>query len=261
MQNSDLLSLYDTHMRIDLRLPGVTFERSPRLVRDLDPASSSGFIDYAALDDAAAADAEIDAQIAYFKSLTLPFTWKVYDHDRPADLRRRLAARGFTVSEPSTLMLLDLAGSPVLLTPAPLPPEVHRLEGEDGIESVIRVEESVYGSPRDWLRGYLLHLHAVRPDLLSLFGAVVEDRVVSAAWIIYYEGSPFASILGGATLPDYRSRGFYTALLAARAREAHERGTRFLAVDASPMSAPILARHGFIALEQTTYCRWSPPAD
>lgn len=260
MQKSDLLSLYDTHMRINLRLPGVAFERTPRLVRDLDPASSSGFIDYAALDDSSA-DAEIDAQIAYYSSLNLPFTWKVYGHDHPADLCRRLASRGFTISEPSTLMLLDLAGSPAVLAPAPLPPQVTRLEGEEAIEAVVRVEETVYGSPRDWLRGYLKHLHAVRPDLLSLFGAVVEGQVVSAGWIIYYEGSPFASILGGATLPDYRSRGFYTALLAVRAREAQKRGTRFLAVDASPMSAPILARHGFIALEQTTYCRWSPPAD
>lgn len=257
MQKSDLLSLYDTHMRINLRLPGVTFERTPRIVRDIDPASNAGFIDYAALEDASA-DSEIDAQIAYYRGLNLPFTWKVYDHDRPADLRQRLAARGFTVSEPTTLMILDLAESPAILAPAPLPPEVRRLEGEDAIESIVRVEEAVYGSPRDWLRAYLLHLHRARPDLLSLYGAVVSGQLVSAAWIIYYEGSPFASILGGATLPEYRARGFYTALLASRAREAHQRGVRFLAVDASSMSAPILAKHGFIALEQTTYCHWAP---
>ena len=257
MQKSDLLSLYDAQMRITLQLPGVTFERSPRIVRDIDPASNSGFIDYAALDDASA-DAEVDAQIAYYKGLNLPFTWKVYDHDRPADLRQRLAARGFTVSEPSTLMVLDLAESPAILTPAPLPPEVHRLEGEDAVESVVRVEETVYGSPRDWLHAYLQHLQRARSDLLSLYGAVVAGEVVSAAWIIYYDGSQFASLLGGATLPRHRSRGYYTALLALRAREAHERGVRFLAVDASPMSAPILAKHGFTALEQTTYCRWSP---
>jgi hypothetical protein len=257
MQKTELLSLYDTRMRLNLRLPGVTFERFARIVRDFDPASNAGFIDYAALDDTTA-DAEIDAQIAHFKAFNVPFTWKVYDHDQPADLRQRLAACGFTISEPSTLMVLDLADTPAVLTPAPLPPGVRRLDGEDAIEAVVRVEETVYGSPRDWLRGYLTHLHAARPDLLSLYGAVVEGQVVSAAWIIYYEGSPFASLLGGATLPEHRSRGFYNALLAARTREALERGVRFLAVDASSMSAPILARHGFTALEQTTYCRWSP---
>ena len=31
MQKSDLLSLYDAQMRITLQLPGVTFERSPRI--------------------------------------------------------------------------------------------------------------------------------------------------------------------------------------------------------------------------------------
>ena len=257
MQKSDLLSLYDAQMRIALRLPGVTFERSPRIVRDIDPSSNSGFIDYAALDDASA-DAEIDAQVAYYKGLNMPFTWKVYDHDRPVDLRQRLLARDFTVSEPTTLMLLDLAEFPAALAPALLPPEVRRLEGEDAIESVVRVEEAIYGSPRDWLRAYLQHLHRARPDLLSLYGAVVSGEVVSAAWIIYYDGSQFASLLGGATLPEYRARGFYSALLSLRAREARARGMRFLAVDASPMSAPILAKHGFIALEQTTYCRWTP---
>jgi hypothetical protein len=144
MQKSDLLSLYDAHMRINLHLPGVPFERSARIVRDLDPATNSGFIDHAALDDATA-DAEIDAQIVHFKALNVPFTWKVHDHDQPADLRQRLAARGY-----------------------------------------------------------------------------------------------------------------YTGLLAARAREAHARGVRFLAVDASSMSASILARYGFTTFEQTTYYRWSP---
>ncbi len=39
MQKSDLLSLYNAHMRVNLRLPGVTFERTPRIVRDLEPGA------------------------------------------------------------------------------------------------------------------------------------------------------------------------------------------------------------------------------
>ena len=49
------------------------------------------------------------------------------------------------------------------------------------------------------------------------------------------------------------------ALLAARMRAAQDRGMRFLVVDASSMSEPLLSKHGFLRLEHTSYCRWSPP--
>ena len=59
---------------------------------------------------------------------------------------------------------------------------------------------------------------------------------------------------GGATLEGFRKRGIYTAVLAARAREARERGYRFLTIDASPMSRPIAAKHGFRLLATSNPC-------
>ncbi|HTX49603.1 MAG TPA: GNAT family N-acetyltransferase, partial [Caulobacteraceae bacterium] len=46
-------------------------------------------------------------------------------------------------------------------------------------------------------------------------------------------------------VPDYRGRGAYRALVAARADEARRRGHRFLTVDARETSRPILERLGF----------------
>ena len=73
-------------------------------------------------------------------------------------------------------------------------------------------------------------------------------RPPAAAWIRYYPDSRFAELYGGATLPAHRGKGLYKALVQARAKEARERGIRFLVVDTSPMSGPILQRHGFVFL-------------
>jgi GNAT superfamily N-acetyltransferase len=90
------------------------------------------------------------------------------------------------------------------------------------------------------------------PDLLSVFAVWDGERVVSAAWTHYLKPTSFASFWGGSTLREYRKHGYYTALLAARAREARERGYRFLQVDASPESRPILEKHGFRCLGFST---------
>jgi len=86
----------------------------------------------------------------------------------------------------------------------------------------------------------------------------VDGQIVSAGWTYYYPPTQFARLLGGSTLPDYRKRGYYTALLVTRVREARQRGCRFLTLDASPMSRPILEKHGFQCLEFSTLCRWTP---
>jgi hypothetical protein len=49
-----------------------------------------------------------------------------------------------------------------------------------------------------------------------------------------------------------RGQGIYRALIAYRARLAAGRGYRYLYVDASPDSQPILARPGFSHLARTT---------
>ena len=49
-------------------------------------------------------------------------------------------------------------------------------------------------------------------------------------------------------------------LLAARAQEARARGFLLLSVDASPMSRPILEKHGFQSLAAFTPCKWSMDA-
>jgi GNAT superfamily N-acetyltransferase len=82
--------------------------------------------------------------------------------------------------------------------------------------------------------------------------AVADGVPISAGRVEFPEGREFASIWGGGTLPAWRGRGVFRSLVAYRARLAMERGYRYLQVDASPDSRPILKRLGFAELAMTT---------
>ena len=72
------------------------------------------------------------------------------------------------------------------------------------------------------------------PDLWMPYAPAVKVR-----------GGTTVYLAGGATLPDYRGRGAYRALVRARWDAAVERGTPVLTVGAGEMSRPILERLGF----------------
>jgi GNAT superfamily N-acetyltransferase len=76
--------------------------------------------------------------------------------------------------------------------------------------------------------------------------------------VVFRAGTEFAALWGGSTLARWRGRGIYRALVADRARRAATRGIRYLQVDASADSEPILRRLGFHAVTTTTPYVWSP---
>jgi hypothetical protein len=71
-------------------------------------------------------------------------------------------------------------------------------------------------------------------------------------------GTEFAGLWGGSTLAGWRRRGIYRALVARRAQLAMARGVRYLHVDASGNSRPILEQLGFVAVTTTTNYVWAP---
>jgi GNAT superfamily N-acetyltransferase len=101
---------------------------------------------------------------------------------------------------------------------------------------------------------------AADPAGLAIFVAEADGVVVSAGWVRFPSGTDFATLWGGATLAEWRGRGIYRALVFRRAQLAAERGRRYLEVDASADSRPILERLGFRAVTQTRPYVWSPPA-
>ena len=268
MDKQQLLDLYEQEERIRAEYPHRRREVTPWGVRHvpLDTAVDmrGGFVSYSRLSEQNA-DQVIDEQVAYCESLGLSFEWKAYSHDTPADLCDRLAAHGFEIDDAEAIMVLDLQEAPALLL-EPLAHDVRRVADPDQIGAVVAVQEAVWQEERSGLASYLSQTMREDSKFLTVYAAYADGQIVSSAWLVYQPPSPFASLWGGSTLPAYRKQGFYTALVAVRVQEALRRGARFLTIDASPMSRPIVERFGFQYITTAFACNWhhgesaEPPA-
>lgn len=248
MELAELLALYDQDQRIDLEWPDARREVTEHVVRHIDfnlsgrPDVYSSIV-YSSL-NADNAEAIIEQEKAYIKALGHNLEWKCYSHDAPSDLGDRLIAAGFVPEEDEAIMVYDLE-NPANKLKALDTPGIRRITDPEQITTILKVQTEVWDEDYSFLALDLSRDLAERPDQLSVYAAYVDDIPVSSAWARFLPGSQFASLWGGSTLEAYRGQGHYSALLAARAQEAARRGVRFLTVDASPMSRPILEKHGF----------------
>ena len=256
METREMLRLYDLHERRKASIPGFTRMESPTVLRMVDPTGEFHHIAWSGLDEESAERA-IDAELEFFAARGEGFEWKLYSHDRPADLKERLAAKGFEIGEDEAIMALDLAGyafpEPVLAGF-----EIRRIRESAALEDVARISRQVWGEDqRSFLEGIAGQLRD-SPEYISLYVAYAGGEPVSSARINFPEGSPFASLWGGATLEAWRRRGIYSALLATRLREAAGRGYAYVTIDAGPMSRPIAEKKGFRLLSTSNPCSWKP---
>ncbi len=256
-------SEFDVQVRRSLRsdAPGSVGERAGPLVR-WTAAGEEGWSGVAWSDlDAGTADRVIADQVAFFAGRGERFEWKLYSYDQPPDLAGRLLAAGFVAGDPESLMVADAARVAGPGGAGPLLPDGVRLvpvTDEAGVEQIIEVHDQVFGAdPR--LRASLM-AQLRTPETTVMVLAVAGDEPVCSARIGFVAETEFAGLWGGGTLPRWRGRGIYRALVGYRARLAVARGYRYLQVDASPDSRPILERLGFVRLATTTPYVWSPGA-
>jgi hypothetical protein len=256
MTIDELRALYDRYQRIEVEFPTTRREVMPGVVRHSDLFGRSTTILYTDL-DVAHADEAIRAQQDDAARVGHELEWKLYAHDRPPDLAERLIAHGFVPDQAESLMILDLSALPGALT-RPARHEILPVADAAGLAEIVAVQEAVWQTDHAWLAGQLAAELRADPAALSIYVARLDGRIVSAAWIRFDSRSRFASLWGGSTLPTYRRRGLYTDLLATRAREAVQRGMRFLTIDAGPMSRPLVERFGFRFVATTCPYLWRP---
>ena len=250
----DILALYEEHQRKNVNYYGMRRERTADVVRLVDQSDWQGMITWSRLDESNA-DRVIEEQIGYYQGLGQTFEWKLYTHDTPADLKERLIAHGFEVEEAETIMALDLDKAPAHLL-EPVTADIRRVTDVAGLGPVVEVMNKVWDEDHSGLLTFLGDELVNHGDYLSIYVAYAGGVPASVAWIRFIEDSLFAELLGGSTLVEYRKQGLYTALLALRAQEALSRGVRFLSIDASAMSAPIVAKYGFEPLTVSYPCNW-----
>lgn len=254
MDAAALLALYDQEQRVEVEFPGMRREVVEGTIRQIDLAGRRSCVIYFRLSDIPVEDA-IRREISHFETLGHDFEWKVYAHDSPADLRELLEARGFEAEATEAVLVLDLERPPSSW-PAAEGHEVTRITEPGQIRDVVSLQEKVWGEDQSWLHRRLADDLRRVPEQLGVYVAYVDAMAVCAGWIYFTPASQFASLWGGSTLPGYRQRGFYTALLAARISEARRRGVRFLTIDALPTSQPVAEKFGFEVLTHATGCLW-----
>ena len=255
MNKSQIITLYDQDQRIDVQYPGARREVTPNVVRHIDiSGAGEGMVIYSQLNEANVEDA-IRQQVTCFESIGQDFEWKVYDYDRPPDLKERLASHGFIVEEAEAILVLDLEDASEILW-EPVRHTVQRILHPEKLSGLLAVEEGVWDEDFSSLGLFLGEALSHYPERMSVYLAYIDEQPASAAWIYFPEHSQFASLWGGATLSSFRKQGLYTALLAVRAQEARARQVSYLTVDASPMSRPILEKFGFEMIAYSYPCKW-----
>lgn len=242
MDAEQLLMRFDRQVRRDAAPErGTRVERRSSIVRVV---GTYNCIRYHCLTDASA-DREIERQVRHFDKRAEPIEWKVYGHDLPTDLGRRLSAAGFEPDVPETLAVLDLA-RPVPEAPLPGDVSIRRISSAEELEDFIEVESKAFDADQAWLFDTLLP--RLGDGTVSMYVAYRHGDAACAGRMETPRDHEFAGLFGGGTVPAHRGRGLYRALVAARAREAVDRGYRYLTVEARATSLPILQRLGFVPL-------------
>jgi len=272
MDTTAVLRAYDSQLRRSTAVPApdwtvdVVDDPAPLIRMTAPPGAQWGDgVVWSDLDETNA-DAAIASAVEYFRGLGRQFEWKHHGYDEPADLPERLRAAGFEPDDEETLVAGEVSEVRSRLASAPAPEGVtiRRLrEDPDGMAAdwamVNDVHSAVWDEDATGLVREVSAEQAADPTAMSVWVAEAGDgSLVCSAWIRFHEGTDFASLWGGSTLAEWRGRGIYKALVSRRADEAAERGFRFLQVDCSDDSRPILERLGMHRLTSTTPYIWRP---
>ncbi len=255
MNKSHIIALYDQDQRIGLEYPDTRREIAPNVVRHINTAKDGdGFISYSQLNESNADDT-IREQVNYFEGIEQNFEWKLYDYDQPSDLKVRLESHGFMIEEAEAIMVLDIEDAPENLW-QPILHNVQQILDPKKLVDVQSIEQQVWDEDYSFVLNFLGDALRNYPEQMSVYVAYINEQPVSAGWIYFPKHSQFASLWGGSTVSGFRKQGLYTSLLAVRAQEAKSRQVKYLTVDASPMSRPILEKIGFEMIAYSYPCKW-----
>ena len=192
-------------------------------------------------------DAVIDATIAQYRALGCKFVWRVGPDSSPSDLPDRLAARGLAhnvacgMARSAEMTAPELRVDEIDESTLDLFTQTMAAGWNMDPASLAIVNRTALGlGQQDRARD----THELRAPRHHLFLAYCDGRPAATAGAVVFAKSVY--LLGGVTLPEFRGRGAYRALVAARLAFARARGIELATSHArAQTSAPILERLGF----------------
>ena len=199
--------------------------------------------------DESLAESIVKEQLEYFNKRNLCFEWKTYSTDKPSNIGKVLLEHGFEKEDSESFMVLDLSKADVEYFDES---QITEVSDSKGIRDAVRVQEQVWGANFEWQYNYLMSLKEHFPYLVSIYVVYVNGQPVTSAWLTFNGSSPFAGIWGGSTIKEFRGNGYYSLLLNKRIAEAKSKGVKYLIIDASDMSKPIVSKRGFEVIATTT---------
>ena len=254
-----LLKAYDDQLRTDAETPSaisVTRLGPLRLVTFL---GGRGFVTYRDLGGADEAGVRelVDEAVAHFRAdggIT-HVEWKTRGHDHAPGLHEALLEHGFVQEESESIMIGDVAA---LAADVPLPDGVtlRRITEETDVRAMSAMADEVFGAPASDKTANAILRRLALADGMELWVAEADGLIVSAGRLEPVAGTDFAGIWGGCSRPEWRGRGIYRALTAARARSALALGKTLVHSDSTEYSRPILERYGLVKVSTTTPYAW-----
>jgi predicted N-acetyltransferase YhbS len=257
---SRLLQAYDEQLRTDAETPSaisVTHLGPLRLVTFLDGRGFVTYRDLGGADEPQVRKLVADA-IAHFRAdggIT-KVEWKTRGHDHAPGLHDALLEHGFVPEDPESIMIGE---AEALAADVPLPDGVtlRQVTEEPDVRAMCAMQDEVFGAPvSDETANAILRRQALG-DGMELWVAEAEGQIVTAGRLEPVADTEVAGIWGGSTRPEWRGRGIYRALTAARARSALALGKTLIHSDSTEYSRPILERYGFVKVSTTTPYVWS----
>lgn len=257
--NAALLAAYDAQLRGDAETPSAVAVTRHGPLRLITFAGGRGFITYADLGGADADEVRrlVAAALEHYRADESigSVEWKTRGHDRAPGLPEALLAHGFVAEEEESIMIGE-ARALALDVALPEGVSVRRVTAEADVRAMAAMQDEVFGDPVSEDGAVALLDRLGRDDGMELWVAEAGGQVVSAGRLEPVAGTEFAGLWGGATREEWRGRGIYRALTAARARSALRLGKTLLQSDSTEYSRPILERSGMVKVSTTTPYRW-----
>ena len=256
---SRLLVAYDEQLRTESETFGAVSVARHGPLRLATFDGGRGFITYKDLDggDERAIRKLVPQALDYFRGdpTISRVEWKTRGHDHAPGLHEALLESGFTPGQPESIMLGEASA---LAVDVDLPEGVtlRTVTDEKDVRAMSTMADEAFGDPVSGEMADELLRRLSRRDGMQLWVAEAHGQIVSAGRLEPVDGTEFAGIWGGATLPKWRGRGIYRALTAARARSALRLGKTLINSDSTEYSRPILERSGLVKVSTTTPYDW-----
>jgi len=184
----------------------------------------------------------------------------VYPHHEGAALAGLLSRRGYRPGPAGDARVMEIASCRVEQGDAF---SVAPLKTLDDCRVGVAVSDAAFGrqsayTDADFRQILSLGTRAGAHRVQFLARTVETGAPVAFGSVSIHEAEGFAVLLGGGTLPAFRGRGAYRALLAARIGYARACGVRWIGLFADPTtSSPIVGRLGFVSYGRRV--RWVRP--